>query len=283
MNGTAAPQLETLERWMLAAMMHPQGAARGVRTAAARRLLPQAARDLETVVLPSRSLSAVERLDIYAHMYYARLLEILVAEYPTTREILGARPFERACRRFVARHPSRHRTLNRLSEAFPAFLSRHLARDHRSRLAVDVARIERAMEDVFDAPRAEPLTADQIAAIGAAESGQVRLAVTPALRLLKLRYPANEYMNALRAGRRPRVPRPRPACVIVYRRAFQVYRRDQAPAQFRLLAALASGRTLAQAVRAGSSRRIGADRLAAELGEWFREWAAAGLFCSTGR
>ncbi len=281
MSAAAAPPLETLERWMLAAVTHPRGAARGIRAAAARRLLPQAAREPETVVLPSASLSAVERLDIYAHMYYARLLEILVAEYPTTRDILGAGVFERACRRFVARHPSRHRTLNRLSESFPAFLSRHLPRDHRSRLAVDVARIERAMEDVFDAPRAEPLTAAQIATIGAQEWERVRLAVTPALRLLKLRYPANDYMNALRAGRKPRVPRPRPACVIVYRRAYQVYRRDQAQAQFRLLAALASGRTLAQAVRAGTrGRRAGADRLAAELGEWFRDWAAAGLFCS---
>ena len=58
------------------------------------------------VVLPSKSLSSVERLDIYAHMYYARLLEILVDEYPTTRQILGPE-FSRACRRFLARHPSR--------------------------------------------------------------------------------------------------------------------------------------------------------------------------------
>ena len=40
------------------------------------------------MVLPSKALTSAERLGIYAHMYYARLLEILVAEYPTTRQIL---------------------------------------------------------------------------------------------------------------------------------------------------------------------------------------------------
>ncbi len=60
--------------------------------------------------------------------------------------------------------------------------------------------------------------------------------MTPALRLLKLRYPANDYMNALRRGERPRVPRPRATFAIVFRRGFQVLRRDQEPEQFRLLA-----------------------------------------------
>ncbi|MGH8131231.1 MAG: HvfC/BufC family peptide modification chaperone, partial [Steroidobacteraceae bacterium] len=244
-----SPQLETLERWMQTVVMHPEGAAAGLRSSPARRLMPRAASELESVVLPSTALSSVERLDIYAHMYYARLLEILVAEYPTTRQILGSHEFATLCRRFVARHPSRSRVLNRLSERFPDFLSRVLPRGHKSGLAVDVARIERAMEDVFDAPRAEPMTADQFAAIGTNEWERVRLTVNPALRLLKLRYPANDHMNAVRSGRKPRIPRPRATFAIVYRRGFQLFRRDQEPEQFKLLSALAGGRVLAAAVR----------------------------------
>lgn len=279
MSVTHAPGLATLERWMLAVVMHPRGAGPGVASPPARRLLPRAAIDLETVVLPSKTLSAMERLGIYAHMYYARLLEILTEEYPTTKQILGEEVFERACRRFIARHPSKHRTLSHLSEGFPAFLARHLPRGNRNGLAVDVARIERAMEDVFDAPQAEPLTAEQFAAIDAEAWQQARLPVNPALRLLRLRYPANDYMNAVRARGKPRIPRPRASCVIVYRRGYQVYRRSQTPEQFRLLAALASGRTLAAAVRASlRGQRASADALAAQLGSWFREWAAAGLF-----
>jgi len=277
------PRLETVERWMQAVVMHPEGAASGIRAASARRLIPAAARDLESVVLPSKSLTSIERLGIYAHMYYARLLEILVAEYPTTQQVLGEKAFERACRRFLERNPSRHRTLNLLSERFPDFLARHLPPGNRSKLAVDVARIERAMEDVFDAQQAEPLTAAEFAAIGADEWHRVRLRVIPALRLLKLRFAANEYMSATRGGKQPRTLRPRATFAIVYRRGFQVYRRDQTPGQFKLIAALARGRTLEEAVRSGISGRDGnADTLAATLGVWFREWAAAGIFCGTG-
>jgi hypothetical protein len=133
------------------------------------------------------------------------------------------------------------------------------------------------MEDVFDAPRVEPMSAAQFAAIGAGEGA--KLCVTPALRLLKLRYPANDYMSALRRGGRPRVPRPRATFAIVFRRGFQVFRRDQEPEQFRLLQALVAGKPLAAAVRASIGRRAGsADRVAKRLGKWFEEWSAAQLF-----
>jgi hypothetical protein len=275
-----ASPLATLEHWMQTVVMHPDGAEPGVRSGAARRLLPRSAKDLGSVVLPSKALSSVERLDIYAHMYYARLLEVLENEYPTTRRILGDEVFWRACRAYVHRHPSRHRTLNSLSEKFPAFLARHLPRGNRKGLAVDVARMERAMEDVFDAPRAEPLTAAEFAAISDEEWGRVRLRVNPALKFLKLRYPANDYMNSLRGKGKARLPRPRTTFVIVFRRDFTVFRRDQEPEQFRLLQALAAGRTLAQAVRASVAQRRGSsDELAATLGAWFRQWAADRVFC----
>jgi len=272
---SAAANLRTLESWMQAVVMNPAGAEAGVRSRAARALLAEAAQDLESVVLPSKSLSSAERLGIYAHMYYARLIEVMEGEYPTTRLILGEHAFAASCRRFVARNPSRTRTLNSLSSKFPDFLARTLPRSNRHGLAIDVARIERAMEDVFDAPRSEPMTAAEFATIGTAAP----LQVNPALRFLKLRYPANVYMTAQRRGERPRIPRPRAAYVIVFRRGFQVFRRDQEPEQFRLLQALVAGRPLAAAVRASiGSRAASADRVALRLGKWFEEWASAQLF-----
>jgi len=275
MKAGAAPALDTLERWMQAVVMHPDGAAAGVRASRARRLLAAGARDLGQVVQPSKQLTSLERLEIYAHMYYARLVEVLEAEYPTVRQVLGPDTFEAACRGFVAKYPSRSRLLNGLSARFPDYVARTLPRTHRSGLVVDIARIERAMEDVFDAPRAEPLSAAEFAAVGE----RSRLRVNPALVLLELEYPANAHMNALRRGERPRVPRPRPSHVIVFRRDFQVLRREQEPDQFRLLQALAAGKPLASAVRASLGRRSGNPGRAAErLRGWFAEWAGAHLF-----
>jgi hypothetical protein len=270
-----APGLDTLERWMQAVVMHPSGAEAGVLAPPARRLVAAAARDPSAVVLPSKQLSAIERLGIYAHMYYARLVEVMEAEYPTVRQLLGPTAFASACRQYVAKHPSRSRLLNGMSTGFPDFLAKSLPRSHRHGLAVDIARIERAMEDVFDAPAAEPMTEGEFAAVGE----RTKLRVTPALALLELRYPANAYMNALRRGEQPRIPRPRATQVIVFRRGFQVLRREQEPEQFRLLKALVAGKPLAAAVRASISRRAGsAERVAKRLGGWFAEWAGAHLF-----
>ena len=279
MRTGAAPSVETLQRWMQAVVMHPAGAEAGLRARPAKGLLPQAAADLGSVVLPSKSLTSAERLGIYAHMYYARLVEVMESEYPTLRQILGPDAFESACRRYIAKYPSRTRTLGSFSARFPDFLAKTLPGGNRQGLAVDVARIERAMEDVFDAPRAEPMTARQFAAIGSADWDRVKLPVTPAIRLLELHYPANAYMNAIRRGERPRIPRARPTCVIVYRREFQVMRRDQEPEQLRLLAALVAGRSLGAAVRAAiRGRSTNAGRIAKRLGGWFEEWAGAQLF-----
>jgi len=276
---TSEARLETLQRWMQAVVMHPQGAEAGLMAPAARELLPRAARDVGAVVLPSKNLSSLERLGIYAHMYYARLVEVMEGEYPTTRQLLGERAFAAACRRFIAKNPSRTRTLNSLTLRFPGFLARMLPRTQRNGLAADVARIERAMEDVFDAERAEPMTGAQFAAIGAGDWERTTLRVTPALVFLKLRYPANAYMTALRRGEKPRLPKPRTTHVIVFRRGYQVFRRDQEPEQWKLLQSLVAGKPLAAAVRASiGGRGASAERVAKRLGKWFEEWAAAQLF-----
>ena len=274
----APSTLARLERWMQTVVTHPAGPGAGIRSRASRALLPEAVRNIETVVLPSRSQSSIERLGIYAHMYRARLVEVMTAEYPTTRRILGDDAFERACRRYIERHPSTERTLQRLSAGFPAFLTRHLPTGRRSALAVDVARIERAMEDVFDAPLGVPSTHAQLAAIAPDDWDQLRVQPSPAVRLLGLRTPANDYMNATRGGRSARMPRPRPSRVVVYRHRYQVHRRTLDAPQFALLSALHDDEPLAAAVRLALRHcRGGPAQLAARLGGWFREWTAAGM------
>jgi hypothetical protein len=238
-------------------------------------------RDIESLVLPSKSQSAIDRLGIYAHAYSARLIEVMTEEYPTTRRILGPEAFERACRGYIDRHPSTERTLQRLTVKFPAFLAHHLPAGPRRALAVDVARIERAMEDVFDAPLAAPLTHAELAAIGPGEWECLQLRLNPALKLLALRTPANQYMNAVRGNRRAPLPPRRPSYVVVHRHRYRVLRQTLDGAQFALLAALRDGRPLGAAVDLALRRCRGEPaRLGARLRRWFRDWTAAGMFCS---
>ena len=274
-----ATELDRVERWMQVVVMHPHGAARGIAAAAARALLPEAARNLEAVVTRSKQLTAVDRLGIYAEMYYMRLIEVLTAEYPTTCAILGEQAFNAACRAFVARHPSTEPTLQSLSVGFPKFLKRHLRDRKNARLAVDVARIDRAMEEVFDAPRAEPLSFEVLRKIPADRWGAVRLTLTPALRLLALDCDADGYMTAQRSRRKPRTPAARPSFVLVYRHDFRAWRMAVTKEQFALLEMLGRGWPIGRAVyRSCRNLRVRPDGLPALLAGWFRNWSAEGLF-----
>jgi hypothetical protein len=276
---TTAGELDRLQRWMQAVVMHPQGAARGLAAARRRNLLPAALRDLESVVTRSRQLTALARLGVYADMYYLRLIEVLTAEYPTTRDILGADAFNKACRAYIARHPSTERTLQSLSARYPEFLRRHLRGRRNARLAVDVARIERAMEEVFDAPRAEPLAFETLKKIPVERWAEVHLQLTPAVRLLALDCPANEYMTAVRARRKAHAPRARRSFVIVYRYRLRAWRMTITREQFTLLELLGKGWPLGRAVyRSCRKLRVRAQQLPALLSGWFRDWSAAGLF-----
>jgi hypothetical protein len=99
-----------------------------------------------------------------------------------------------------------------------------------------------------------------------------------ALRLVVLDHDAGAVVDAVREGRR-RLPssRRRRSRVVVYRRSYAVYRREQEPGAFALLADLVEGVPVGRAVARGLARRR--DRLRPDDAfRLFRDWAAMGLF-----
>src|SRR5262249_766835 len=62
--------------------------------------------ELATVIAPSRRLTAEERLGIYAHAYYARLLECLADRFPVLERALGAEVFSGFACQYLHPYPS---------------------------------------------------------------------------------------------------------------------------------------------------------------------------------
>ena len=62
--------------------------------------------------------TSVERLEIYAGAYYARLLECLRAEYPIMAEAMGTELFDEFAVEYLQRYPSHSYTLNDLGGQF---------------------------------------------------------------------------------------------------------------------------------------------------------------------
>jgi len=304
------PQLDVVQQWFQAVIIHPEGVPGGLGSEEAQRRLPIGPGELATVIAPSRNLTAEERLGIYAHAYYARLLEVLADRFPVLAQALGEEVFAGYAFEYLQRYPSRSYTLDRLGEDFPRFLAETRPDRDAVDLAnvadladptaetpeaaawpdflIDLARLEWAIARVFDGPGAEgqPLLAPEaLAALGPERFAAARLPPVPCLRLLAFRYPVNAYYTAVRqaalAGDTAEVPLPDPApeLVALSRTDFVVRRYSLTPTRYALLAAILDGARVEEALAAAAAASDTPDEaLAAEVQEAFRFFAAQGFF-----
>jgi hypothetical protein len=263
------PELKALERWMQAAIVHPGTIADAVRSRAATRHLPL--REAERAILPSRTMAPLERLAVYQGMYPLRMRDALAADYPGLKAFLGDHLFEHLVADYVAVHPSRSYTLNRLGDHVPDFV-KTWQHPKRAFLA-DLARLELAITETFDA--GEDASPAEPPARFNADWASRRFGIAPTLRLLAFRHAAGPALDALRAGRRASTP-PKASWAAVHRRSFVVYRLDLSRGEFHLLSALAAGQPLGNALRI-AARRAGKAPSPAAVRRAFRVWTSEGI------
>lgn len=273
---TGALPVERIQRWMQAVLVHPEGAAAGLSSRKAARLLP--ATRAHDVVRLSGGLSAADRLEIYAEMYPLRMVEALRADYPALASFLGDERFERLVRDYVAAHPSRSYTLARLGDRLPGFVA-GWGPSRQRHLLTDIARLELAATRVFDAEDVVPLTAEALGSVPAEDFSSMRLVPVPALAVLRVCPGAIGVLDAFLASAPPPATAERGHAWVVFRRkGFTVFRRTLPKAAGRLMALLAEGNSLHEAVpraiRSASGPRPSPD----EVFEWFREWLRLGDF-----
>jgi hypothetical protein len=272
---SGALPLERLQRWMQSVVTHPGDIEEAAGSAEARRELPP--EQVGAVILPSATLTPLERLEIYQGMYPLRMEEALASDFPGLKHFLGDHAFFHLVTAYTEAHPSRSFTLNPLGEHLAAFVA--TAPVPRPAFCAELARLERTIAEMFDAPETPALGEEAITQVPAEAWETARLVPIAALRLLALRYPAGAYLDSLKDERHQH-PSPARAdeYVVVYRRDYAVYRQDLSRAAHHLLADLAAGQTVGAAVAAALRRRGRARPQEDDLFRWFRQWAGAGLF-----
>ncbi len=264
-------RLEALERWMFDSISHPEGLGAG--------LAATGTTDLERVILPSKALSAHDRLEIYANAYLWRLLEVMAEEFACVRFVLGEGEFERVVKDYLTRHPSTHYSLQFLGARFPDFLATEATGLERQAFVAEVARLERTIEDVFHADRADPIAADDLLAVRPEDWAGVRFRLVPAHRLLALAHPVDPFFTAFREDRHADLPAPSPSWLLVCRREFSVWRFRLDQPRYTILEAFSTGRTLAEALEACAALPgVEFEALLGQVQGWFKEWTADGLF-----
>jgi hypothetical protein len=271
-----APELALggLQRWMQSVIVHPGPIDEALAGPEAATLLPP--ERLGDVLLPSATLAPGERIGIYHGMYVLRMAEALESDYPALAHFLGEARWTALVRDYVLAHPSRSYTLNVLGASLPEWLG--VADDlPRRGFCRDLARLEWAVTEAFDAPETPRLTAPELEAAPPEAWGEVRLVPSAALRLVELRWNANEWLDSAKDDKHDHPkPRRRDAWVAVFRQSYSVYRRELSRPAFRLLEDLASGRSVGEAL--GRARRRRGTTGPEELARWFRQWASDGLF-----
>jgi hypothetical protein len=269
------PDLERIQRWMQTLIQDQGTCEEAIASERAQAEIP--ADQARTVVLPSKTLTSFERLDIYREMYLLRMEEALSSDYPALKHYLGDEQFMRMVERYVEVYPSRSYTLNRLGDHLPEFL----ATIHdlpKPEFCQDLARLELALTGVFDAGETASLTPEAVRAVPQEAWETARLKPIEALRLLEFEYPVSRYLGFVdEENPVPRLARKK-TWVVAYRSNYRVHRMDLTQAGYELLSSLASNQTVGDAIVSVMTRKFRPAVKEKQLFEWFRDWMAEGLF-----
>jgi Putative DNA-binding domain len=264
--------LQRLERWMHAVIVHPGSVEEAVRARSATRHVN--GDEARRAILPSKTMEPLERLAVYQGMYPLRMHDALAADYPGLAAFLGRAHFLDFVLAYVRVFPSRSHTFARLGDYVPEFLER-TRRFSPAPFLRDLARLERAINEVFEIDEDGAENSPSPPRHVAVNWESRRFAVTSTLRLLAFRHAAGPALDALKAGRRP-ATRPRPTWAALHRRDFAVYRLDLTREEFHLLGALAKRQTLGAALRE-AARKNGTPLAPRAVTRAFRTFTAEGL------
>jgi len=265
--------LDRMQRWLQAVIVHPGEVEEAIASEEAARELAPA--DLTDLIRPSHSLTAAERVEIYHGMYLLRMVEALEADYPALRHLFGEEAFAELVDDYVRTFPSRSYTLNRLGDHLPQFLLDG-ARPY-AELLHELARLELAITEVFDADEAPVLTPEQVRAVAPECWPEARLRPIAAFRLLTFRYPVLRWLDAARRDQAAPAPVRKGSRVVVYRQRYSVLRLELSRPEHALLEALAAGSPLGEAV-AMAAAGLRERRREDEIFKAFRSWVAEGMF-----
>jgi hypothetical protein len=227
-------------------------------------------------------LAPAEQLEIYREQFFLRHVEVLRDDFGALDHLLGDAAFHVLAEAYLAAHPPSSFSLRDLGARLPAFVAGNEPWSDDPFIA-DLARVEWAFVEAFDASDAPALDLESVAAVPEDAWTTLRIVLSPFVQRLALGHRAHDYRLAARrtadaenletlAGLAP--PEPRPAYVVVYRGRETLDQMDLDADAFALLDELARGTPLGEACeRVAASLGGGVEQ---NVGAWFREWTTLG-------
>lgn len=264
-------ELSALQAWMASALQHRRAVERDAA------LVGEARRH----VSGNDRLRPEEQLEIYREQFWLRHTGALVEDFEGLGAVVGQGVWERLVEEYLAQKPLSSFSLRDLGAELPAFvagatwLPRH-------ELCVDMARLEWAYVEIFDAPDAPLLDPTALATLSEESWNHARIELSPALRLVAVTHPVAELRRRIRLKQEFELPARGAQKLAVFRaRDLNLYHLVLSDLAFDLLSALGQDQTLLGACEALAARGAeAATELEQNVGTWFGTWAERGLIAA---
>lgn len=214
------PTLAETQAYLWRLITAPEGVDAGL--AAMRDEDPRLAARLGEIVVGDERLPAARRLDVYANMYFYRLLDSVREDYPAVSAVIGDDEFHNLITDYLLEHPSTHWSLRYAGQHVPRFLRAH--RPGRPWLA-PLAELEWTILDAFDAADAPPIDGGDLEALSPEDWAEIRFSATPSVRLLELDWQVDDVWDRAQRGEPAGEAVASPQALLVWRQNLRVYHR----------------------------------------------------------
>jgi hypothetical protein len=227
--------LDSLLNWMQNALLFPQKTSGG---------------ETARIVESTTRLTGQQHLAIYQRSYYLRLLECMREQFPALCHAIGGQLFTDFAREYLQTYPSESCSLYDLGRRFSAYLEEtrpdlEEAEENREswiNFMIDLARFERQLFEMFDAPGHE----GRCLADESVPDRHLRL--QPCFALGDYRFPVSWYYYEVRKGKDPPYPPQERSRVALLRKDYVTHTIPLTPPHYIFLESLGSGKNVEESL-----------------------------------
>ncbi len=167
--------------------------------AAFSRYLLHGEEDIATHIADAGGIDARARLAVYANGYRARLREALQGDFSALAHVLGETDFSALCESYIDTHPSPYFSLRDYGARLPAWLGEQAIAAGRPWL-VELAALEWALVEAFDAPAGTTATVADAAQLAPTQWPAMCVRFIPGLQLVPQHWDILAPWHAAKAG-----------------------------------------------------------------------------------
>jgi len=163
--------------------------------------------------------SPADRFEVYRRSMRNRLVACLRDDYPRVRALLGERAFDELAEGYLRMYPPRDPALRNLGRDFAAFIRTTPRLGADAPLAADLAQIEWAWVEVFDAEDQRPCARADLAKVPPEAWPELRFDLSPAVRIERLAHRVDRFTVEAPDAR----PAREDSSLLVWRKGLRVF------------------------------------------------------------